>query len=401
MTTTTLEPFDTQMVDYQNDLDFSMHVSSTDSWFQDDSEAAMEDDLHSIPHTQAHNVEIDMESYEDHNEYEMEDGSELPELDTGHILDVHFDGAPSSVDLQTTETNPLNNSPDPIFTSPDVAKSSVSVTDSDPHFLYAEHPDSPQSSHSALISDIVVPEMLPSKEEGFPTTRSLQYVDVAEAGGHLPSPLLDPETDHIEVALEPGSEPFGAEQRCLDQHDVDDVQNVGVGDNNEIISAAAGTELLLDGTTSFENAPNIVRPLERQEDVEYDGSAGDPHEISEGVYIDPPPAVLLSFTLAGHPDISLFNASWRNNRAPLANDPSLNSTVLLAHLPTLYYEPISSIFEALRQEEHVDAILELLDGELVFDAYDLQLIIPEVNHSVFAPDSFLTTATLSGQHLCT
>ena len=390
MTTMTLESFDTQMLDYQNDLDFSMHVSSTDAWFQD--EAAMEDDLH-ISHPHVPNVEVDMEPYEDHNEYEMEDGSELRQLHTNHILDVPFDGTPSSVDLQTTDTNLLSDPLDPIFTSPDLVKSSI--TDSDPHFLHTEHSDSPQSSHAPPV--ISLPS---SKAEAFPSTPPFQYVDVADAGGHLPSSLLDPETDHSGVPLEPSSEVVGAEQYWLDQRDVDDAQNVGVDDENEIIPTPGGTEQLSDGgATSVENAPDVLRPLECQ-DIEYDGSAGDPHEISEGVYIDPPPAVLLSFTVARQPDISLFNTPPRDNGAPLTDDRP-NFTVLLAHLPTLYYESISSVFEALRQEEYVDGILELLDSELVFDAHDLQLTISEVNHSSFASSLTLTTATFSGQHLCT
>src|ERR1700733_11508087 len=84
MATSMLESFDTQMLDYQSDLDFSMHVSSTDSWFQD--EAVMEDD--GLPlHTD--NGEVDMEPYDEgHKEYEMEDGSGHRENDSGHFFDV-------------------------------------------------------------------------------------------------------------------------------------------------------------------------------------------------------------------------------------------------------------------------------------------------------------------------
>jgi hypothetical protein len=371
-----LESFDAQMLDYQNDLDFSMHVSSTDPWFQD--EAVMEDD----PHT--HNVEVDMEPYdEDHHEYEMEDGSEPLEIDASHILDVDFDGTPSSVVLQTTDTDTSNNlnSPDPIHASIDLTKSSVA--DSDPHFLHAEPSDSPQSSHSDVVASPNIP-LLPSKEEAFPSTPSFHHADVTTAGGHLTSPALDPETDQ---APEPDSEVVGAEQQYLDQHGVDDDRTAGVRDNGEIISTVGGTELSHcgGGVVSSENAPDVLRPLEGQEEiVEYDGSAGDPHEISEGVYIDPPPAVLLSFPVVNHPDISLFNTPPRADPASLAHAPCPDFAVLLAHLPTLYYEPISSVFEALRQEEHLDAILELLDGELVFDAYDLQLTIHEVSYPSFA-----------------
>lgn len=378
-----LETFDTQMLDYQNDLDFSMHVSSTDSWLQE--EAVMEDDDHSQL-----TVEVDMEPYddsEDHNEYEMEDGSEPNELDASP-LDVELANTPLSV-VQKTDTSTSNNSPDSIHTALDLTNSFV--TDSDPHFLHAEPSNSPHSSDTALVSDNVASSNILlslSKEEALPSTPSFQHVDVAADGGHLTSTALV-YSDHVGVAPEPDS--VSAAQRHLDHHTADEDQHVSVSDNGEIISAAGEIEVSCsDGSTvSSEYVPHILQPVvDREDPVDRDGSAGDPHEISEGVYIDPPPAVLLTFPSANHPEISLFNTP---PAVQLADNLRSGFVVLLAHLPTLYYEPISTVFEALRQEEHIVAILELLDGELVFDAYDLQLTIHEVAHSFFLFSLILMT----------
>ena len=52
--------------------------------------------------------------------------------------------------------------------------------------------------------------------------------------------------------------------------------------------------------------------------------------------------------------------------------------LLLSQRPTLYYEPLSNVFEALRQDETINSISELMDGEMIIEAYDLDLRITEV-----------------------
>jgi hypothetical protein len=364
MTTTMLESFDAQMLDYQNDLDFSMHLSSTDSWFQD--EEVMEEDGQSL---HIHNVEVDMESYdEDQNEYEMEDGSEHPELDTGHAVDVDLDAAPLSV-------APTGSS-EHTHTLLDSTKTSISD--------HGDPSDFPESSHGiALVSGVIPssasPLLPPSEQESFPRTPPLGDVTIAR-GNSTSSP---PDGETAEIGADPKLvfEATGSAQNHLEDHATDEEQYSGGGDNGDIFSAIRETEVPHSdgGTVSSELGLDIHQSNEDKEKAldAYDGSAGDPHEISEGVYIDPPPAVLLSFP--SHTEISLFNTPLGADDAQLADDRRPGLAVLLAHLPTLYYEPIFSVFEAVRQEEH-PAILELLDGELVFDAYDLQLSIHEVGH---------------------
>jgi hypothetical protein len=113
-------------------------------------------------------------------------------------------------------------------------------------------------------------------------------------------------------------------------------------------------------------------------------NAADPHEISEGVYIDPPPAVLLSLPSTDQLEVCLFNQppTRAESLSPSegTHPPEQQVlTLLLHHRPTLYYEPLVNVFEALRQEEYIIRIPESAEGELALDAYDLQLIISEVH----------------------
>ncbi|KAE9407080.1 hypothetical protein BT96DRAFT_175475 [Gymnopus androsaceus JB14] len=106
----------------------------------------------------------------------------------------------------------------------------------------------------------------------------------------------------------------------------------------------------------------------------------DPHEVSEGVYIDPPPAVFLSFAFLEHPEVCLFNQ-------PSSTTEPSSYAILLSDQPTLYYEPLSTVFDALRNDSELSGVADLSHVELVLDAYDLQLTISEDN--IFARETSL------------
>lgn len=125
-----------------------------------------------------------------------------------------------------------------------------------------------------------------------------------------------------------------------------------------------------------------------QPEDQADPEAGDPHEISEGVYIDPPPPVLLDLpSSSDQPECCLFNVptSRSGSHSPVEPHSAGAYTVLLASRPTLYYERLSDVFQALREEERVSGVPELYEGELVLDAYDLQLAISEVGFHIILP----------------
>ena len=77
--------------------------------------------------------------------------------------------------------------------------------------------------------------------------------------------------------------------------------------------------------------------------------------------------------------MSLFNMPGSGSPLPDGHEiPQDGLTLLLSDQPILYYEPLSNIFQALRRENYMSGIPNLADGELILDAYDLQLVIPEV-----------------------
>jgi len=52
--------------------------------------------------------------------------------------------------------------------------------------------------------------------------------------------------------------------------------------------------------------------------------------------------------------------------------------LLLQQQPILYHEPLISVFKASCQKLYIAQIPELTEGELVLDAYNLQLVVSEV-----------------------
>ncbi|TFK55024.1 hypothetical protein OE88DRAFT_989644 [Heliocybe sulcata] len=118
----------------------------------------------------------------------------------------------------------------------------------------------------------------------------------------------------------------------------------------------------------------------------------DPHRISEGVYIDPPPAVLLTMPEGSRSaECCLFNqpstSSGTSSPVEEHGDPVPSYTLLLHQRPVLYYEPLRDVFDALRQEEHLTSLPGAATGELCMEAYDMQLVISEDN--VFSRDTSL------------
>lgn len=111
-------------------------------------------------------------------------------------------------------------------------------------------------------------------------------------------------------------------------------------------------------------------------------SSKDPHEISDGIFIEPPPGVLVSVLSDSAPKFSLFNRPSSYPAGPSSStldDEAQPLTVLFEDNPTLYYEPFCKLFAALRDSSFVIESPHLHEGELVLNFYDLQLSISEDN----------------------
>lgn len=352
MTATMLETLDTQMLDYPNDLEFSMQVSSSDAWFQN--ETVMDDGQHL--HLESNpSVEVDMEPFdEDHTtEYEMADGSEEFDLGEVELTDVEVYDASQVHSPHSTEV-----------LDGDVAPQTPVVNH---HLAYSSERSSSSVDHIAPNTVAATAPLNHSAQEGVVTDITFPFdgADEVEAGfPSLPS--------HVEV----DSTANIAEENNIVEFPHGGELHTSINDSITVLSAHA------EATITEHHAHGVNTETTTQDTPEEQGAhdeskptatpLNDPHEISEGVYIDPPPPVLLSFSHTDHPEISLFNP-------PLGSEfTTPNVTVLLAQYPTLYYEPLSSVFEALRQEDCA-VIQEIIDDEIILDAYDLRLSLSEVH----------------------
>jgi hypothetical protein len=379
-----LETYDTQMLDYSGDIDVPMH-GSVEPWFH--TEAPMEDDgqILTQPYPSDHeSVEVDMERpYEgEYTEYEMaeevEAGShhgESTELVDIDVYDASHAPTPAVVPI---ELNPLPTDSvvvtaelsQPVFTDPNTS-SLPSSTDRDvvaedhgestteygheppttvanPSILIPPHLDLNSPQVGAVDADFLAGYSAAPEAHSDPTVSS----EGVEFVGHHATPLSP---------AEGGAAP-----------EVQDTANTYYANNSDHEDAVSAR---------VEDLPHVTQSPKHIEAATEDTTDADPHEISEGVYIDPPPAVLLNLPFSEQTKFCLFNQPSPSSSpsAEGSQHKRQGFTLLLHHRPTLYYEPLANVFEAFRQDEHIGNIPEIFEGELVLDAYDLQLVISEDN----------------------
>ncbi|KAJ6606566.1 hypothetical protein DFH09DRAFT_1120647 [Mycena vulgaris] len=297
---------DAHMADYP--IDIEMHQPA-EPWF--DPEARMEDDAtlesHWTDHDSTLSVEVNMEDLYGENEYEMGDGE--------------------------GEENYEEMSSD--LTPPSIPADHASHSDSHPFDI-----DSPATAKPSMLSLAPTPAMspLPPFDAELPDALASEPVEIKTSSAEHPTdppaelaaPLLADETaettqehHHESAEVQERVEPSNSEEPPLEPHPAETHQSSDAADPDS-------------------------RAVE-------EAVVADPHEISEGVYIDPPPAVLPA----------------------RSRSPSPSTEGHGQGLPSLHR--LASVFEALRQEEYLTRIPQFADSELVLDAYDLQLVISEDN----------------------
>ncbi|KAJ4488354.1 hypothetical protein J3R30DRAFT_923322 [Lentinula aciculospora] len=405
---TIFEPYDTPMLDYHPDMDVQMHPN-LDPWFHE--EANMEaEDTFSLSRASLDrdlvDVEIEMENYLDDSsqnpEYEMVDEVEAanylvaPELED--IVDMDALHQPSTMNDSTLESSaPVELTTQPLL-SPAVKNISGSIDAQTDTVAEAEILSTETPMHIGHTSDESVPVNgtsefeLPVSNTGIDEAVLSEPmpagISLEESSTHAEEFILDPE--HVPNAVmnsaaasDEGGPPNGA---IVAHTEAEGLLQTGAGamhpsTEEEVVELTGVDADILDQVdpVSSDVTESIERPIDHGENEEDNQvTENDPHEISEGVYIDPPPAVLLSFTYLDHSDVSLFNQ-------PPQSDPSSSTTessgyaVLLSERPTLYYEPLSTVFEALRNDSELSNLADLSRVELVLDAYDLELTISEDN----------------------
>jgi hypothetical protein len=383
-------------MDYSGDFDFAMHTagSSSDAWpYIMDEDALHDSQATGVADRQS--VEVDMEeTYPDladneSVEYEMADEEATYRHGGGDLLDVEvYDASQlhSPVPMPATIDTPQMTSDELV----DITIPTSVFTDTHDS---VHAPPAPQETHlhersaNQLPAVDTIQKLSPyfeAHEEPVVAVASTESysehpvdssADVQVIADHIPHAALVTEATEevseflnggvtlVENSSHPQNEATESEPTWVNQQDHEDatdpeqIAELGHHESEEVQQYYEYDEI----------TPNVT----------------DPHEISEGVYIDPPPAVLLSLPLSDQPEICLFNQPPTRGGSLSPTEETRQSgqqvlTLLLHHRPTLYYEPLTNVFEALRQEEYLTRIPEFAEGELALDAYDLQLLISEV-----------------------
>jgi hypothetical protein len=387
-TTTILETYDTQMLDYSGDIDVPMH-GSTETWFQ--TEAPMEDDGQLLAYPSDHeSVEVDMErAYEgEYTEYEMADEAEAGDHHGGGAelvdIDVYDASHAPTPALVPVDLNPMP--PSSVVTDTDVSPQAytdpttslpLSVADHDlDHPVPEDHHDRSNTNYG---HELLPSALIPSHFDLNPTIGDINHTTDSTAS----YTETYPDTTAVSEDVEDGD------------HYANIGSAEGTAEASETIDTLHHTDNFVheeeDVSTPVEEHNDILHVAHSPEHIEaateriITGDDVDPHEISEGVYIDPPPAVLLTVPFPEQAEFCLFNQPSSGANSPSTEGSRHDRQVLpllLQYRPTLYYEPIAHVFEALRQDDHISQLSEIIEGELVLDAYDLQLVISEVSHFI-------------------
>ncbi|KAF8644152.1 hypothetical protein AX16_008679 [Volvariella volvacea WC 439] len=391
-----VEAFDAPMLDYSTDLDIPMQPSTAEHWTHD--EAIMEDD-HPPHHHHSSDpmqdvdvlVEVDMDAYEDVSvEYDMTDG--LAHDGLGRELQ----------DVEVFDASRLN-SPQPVFTSlPELHNPSHASSEGPPTIQNASNAQSILETDEVLhMHSSPLPGVPLEQDPVAPAAEVIaeQEPGLRDEGQQESSPLEHQNTD---LPRTPQSLPVFAEETAGDNTPAVAGESLNVISAQPSISAeltaslaslpsadlgaseleptSSSTHEGLQGEVPAEQESSAIEPNNVDEE-----SPGDPHEISEGVYIDPPPPVYLSTSEQVY---YLFNQPSAEpdadrNTSPSSSNALHNSTteyhVLLHQQPTLYYDTISTLFEVLRQESALSTFSGSPDGELILNAYQLGLILSEDN----------------------
>jgi hypothetical protein len=429
-----MDSFDAPMLDYSGDMDVHMHttVSSPKPWTP--AETIMEEDVHPIPlpnpfpsHHPQQDVEIDMDDYYNENiEYEMADGemavpdAELVDID---VYDASREDALSASAPISHSTGLANQNIDRKTVGDHSLSSDIGVAadhisaDPDPLIRKSAEPEllTPTIPQETVVQDrdvksshqdsaTIAPQIsTPPLDAVSEDTRSSGDDTAAPEGHTIPLPAIaitDSTSSNVDTfqplddldQKEPESstaehESSASVPQIVTPHAADEgfphQAEIRNGESHEGVRVYdEGYEGVLPGTTpditdAIEPASPVVEPHEAGEEDD-----GDPHEISEGVYIEPPPPVLIELPSSSDQLVcALFNAPANlpsDDKEVNASSTGTSCIVLLQNRPTLYYETLNDVFDALREEQRIQSMVEFLDGEMVIDAFDLQLVVSEV-----------------------
>ncbi|KXN90491.1 hypothetical protein AN958_04163 [Leucoagaricus sp. SymC.cos] len=440
MAATIMDSYDAQMLDYQNDLDVQMHLSSSDPWLQD--VIPMEDDAHLAFHQKGAmsdsipTIEVDMEAYveDDHVEYEMVDDHQSHNPTPGELLDVDVLDA-SAVPSPLVSVTPL-----PTISSAEPSQPQPSTETPQSEHSTPAAPSAVEEHQRRVLSDsselVTVPGLdtaqaldpttdtrnetpLPLQEFIEPSTQSLseevtahestpqptvradealgeeshtvipaiRTVDTERANSHPPDtdqPSAEP-ISHIfssEMLILHGNaaETFLATSEVAEHTTSEQTSSTDkvTGVDSQISHSGSSVEPSSELTGNVEvAAAEQAMPNVRSADHTTETSNEVSHEAHEEIHLDTPPPILLSIFSTDHPELCLFNKPSE----PLPDeDDTQERHILFQQAAPIFYEPLVNAFEALRQDEYVSTVLEVNGNELALEAYELDLAITEDNY---------------------
>ena len=345
------ESFDAPMMDFSGE-DILMQTSSSTSW--NHPEATMDDD------SNFHLGDGEIDMYPEPFEYEMADDSSAEQPLEVHDIEV--------VDVSQAHTPALIDT-----VVEDVTAASPAVPE---HDLTDTHDLSPLESPPTLFIQVPSPTPQPAQTEenhGIAGVETLGHEwDQGRSEPLAASPPPHPTECHQSQAqstnIESATEPtptwdIGApkeQQEHLRQPTPTPVEQLRLDSSHE--------ELAHDLADNWGDDENPVPSH---------ASWGDPHEVSDEIFVDPPPPVILTLG-DSEEEYYLFNRP--THKPPAVDGGGVTDDALFLHdLPTLYYEPLAKVFQALRLDGRLARRFDLSRGELVIDAYDLDdLVISEV-----------------------
>jgi len=414
-----VDSFDMPMGEYSADYDISMH-GSADQWLLD--EAKMEEDS---PSTQRigsplqskteslmamktdssqkydGDVEVDMEPYTDveHIEFDMLDG-DAALADETEILDVEV------YDASQTHS--------PAFISAETHELQIALTPTLPllalpHDLtpIPEHPVAPMNHPDVAASEEVHQEHT-VETAAFSSTDQPEHDDgtahdyahehalheeaqleehVADAayavGEHAPPEhaegWADEETAHDVSAFAPDAVEVVYAEEVQASADERHHQSEEIHQHDE--EHAPSSELpQVTPSVSQEFVEGVERTYQHDSSGHADSAVyvGDEaQDLSEGAFMDLPPPILLSLSSDQTFEYSLFTRP-SDDSSDAAQHP--NPLLLLEDSASLFYEPLTTFFEAFRQDEVVNSVPNFADSELAVSAVDLHLALSEVCH---------------------
>lgn len=353
------ESFDAPMMDFSGE-DIPMQTSSSLSWIHP--EAAMDDDDSNF---NLGDVEIDMENYHpDTFEYEMTDdpSAQQPiEVHDVEVIDVSQAHTPAIIDTVVEDATTGS----PAVPEHDLTDTHDHPSLDTPPTLVVQVPSPiPQPAQDGNYPEIARPELAEQREweQGH-----------SELGDASPSPRLADDQQLQDAEEPPSPEAAGGPTPTWDV-----TATAGQQTHLRQLTPTPREQPEPESTHEELTGDPIDNLGEDENRVPSRASSGDPHEVSDGIFIDPPPPVLLSLGDLEE-EYHLFNHPTR--RSPTAGNEAGTDDVLFLHdFPTLYYEPLAKVFQALRSDDRLAQIFDLSRGELVIDAYDLvDLIISEVS----------------------